>query len=97
MKKSLLVISFLALILVACDQTGLGIGAAFKNLISLPVQGAQKLANSISGKTYEAYKERTVQGVNRDGSSCFQSTPNDVTKPLTFLASRTSESFHATL
>ena len=78
MKKSLLVISFLALILVACDQTGLGIGAAFKNLISLPVQGAQKLANSISGKTYEAYKERTVQGVNRDGSSCFQSTPNDV-------------------
>lgn len=73
MKKSLLVISFLALLLVACDQTGLGVGAAFKNLISLPVQGAQKIANSISGKTYEAYKERTTQGLNRDGSSCFDS------------------------
>ena len=73
MKKSLLVISFLAIVLVACDQTGLGIGAAFKNLISLPIQGAQKIANSVSGKTYEAYKERTAQGVNRDGSSCFDS------------------------
>lgn len=43
----------------ACDQNTLGMGAAIKNFITLPIQGVKSLANVVSGKTYEAYKEKT--------------------------------------
>ncbi len=61
MQKTLFALFFLVILVVACDQNGLGVGAAFKNLITLPIQGAQKVANLVSGKTYDAYREKTMK------------------------------------
>lgn len=49
----------LAAVLWACDQNGLAVGSAVKNLVTAPISGLKALGNAISGNTYSNYSKET--------------------------------------
>lgn len=78
----------LLIILVACNQTMLGIGHGVKNFVSLPLDGVESAYNSVTGNTYSSYREETLEYMNADEineetvNKCIQERSQNVLGPL---------------
>lgn len=78
----------LLLVLVACDQTMLGIGHGVKNFVSLPIDGIGSAVDSITGNTYGSYRDETLEYMNADEitdetiNKCIQERSQSVLGPL---------------
>lgn len=78
----------LLIILITYNQTMLSIGHGMKNFVSLPINGIKNAVDSITGNTYDSYRDETLEYMNADEitdetiNKCIQERSQSILDPL---------------
>jgi hypothetical protein len=74
-KRLLLLIS---IALVSCNQTGIGVSASLKNIVTAPVSLVRSGLKSITGDTYSNYASQTAELRREEPDSCGDREPPEI-------------------